>query len=309
MNHLRACATPLIRTFIAGLALAALHVPASAQVGGLLGKIKASGEMTLGYREASVPFSYLGTDGKPIGYSIELCGHVVEAIKRELKLPELKVNLQAVTSQNRIPLVQNGTVTLECGSTVNNPERQQTVSFSVTTFVVSTRFLGRKSANLRTVEDLKGRSVAVTTGTNTVKRVRELNEARKLGMTLVNGKDHAESMLLMSSGRADAFFEDDVLLTGMAASSTTPNDFALSTEGYSADPYALMFAKGDADFKRVVDDTLKGLFASGQIQAIYDKWFIRPIPPRNAALNFPMGAALKQAIAKPTDSADAADYK
>lgn len=236
MHHLRVCATPSVRAFLTGLALASLHLTAPAQVSGVLGKIKASGEMTLGYREASVPFSYLGADSKPIGYSIELCGQVVEAVKRELKLPELKVHLQAVTSQNRLPLVQNGTVTLECGSTVNNPERQQTVGFSVTTFVVSTRFLGRKSANLRTVEDLKGRTVAVTTGTNTVKRVRELNEARKLGMTLVNGKDHAESMLLMSSGRADAFFEDDVLLTGMAASSPTPNDFALSTEGTAPTP-------------------------------------------------------------------------
>lgn len=309
MNITHAFAAPLTRALLAGLACLAIQGPAAAQAGGVLGRIKSSGEMTLGYREASVPFSYLGADGKPIGYSIELCGHVVEAIKRELKLPELKVNLQAVTSQNRIPLVQNGTVTLECGSTVNNPERQQAVGFSVTTFVVSTRFLGRKAAQLKSVDDLKGKTVAVTTGTNTVKRVRELNEARKLGMTLVNGKDHAESMLLMSSGRADAFFEDDILLTGMAASSPTPNDFALSSEGYSADPYALMFAKGDADFKRVVDDSLKSLFASGQIQAIYDKWFTRPIPPRNAALNFPMGAALKQAIAKPTDSPDTADYK
>ncbi|MCA0241498.1 MAG: amino acid ABC transporter substrate-binding protein [Proteobacteria bacterium] len=308
-------AAPARRSFpLAGAALACLAAlsaagPAQAESGDVLKKIKDSGEITLGYREASIPFSYLGGDAQPIGYSIDLCNRVVDAVKKELKLPNLKVNLQAVTSQNRIPLVQNGTVTLECGSTVNNAERQPLVGFSVTTFVVATRFVGRKAAHQKTVDDLKGRTVAVTTGTNTVKRVRELNEARKLGMTLVNGKDHAESMLLVTSGRADAFFEDDILLTGMAASSQTPGDFALSTEGYSVDPYALMFAKGDPEFKRLVDGTLKGLFASGDINRIYDKWFTRPIPPKNIVLNFPMGATLKQVIAKPTDSPDAADYK
>ena len=290
-------------------ALSLTQLATAAEPTGVLKKIKDSGEITLGYREASIPFSYLGGDTQPVGYSIELCGRVVDAVKKELNMPALKVNMQAVTSQNRIPLVANGTVTLECGSTVNNLERQPQVGFSVTTFVVATRFVAKKSSNLKTIDDLKGKTVACTTGTNTVKRIRELNESRKLGMTFVNGKDHAESMLLMTSGRAEAFFEDDILLTGMAASSSTPNDFALSTEGYSADPYALMFAKGDADFKKVVDNTLKGLYSSGEIVRIYDKWFTKPIPPKNISLNFPMGAALKQAIANPTDSPNAADYK
>ena len=182
------------------LALALVTVtPAFAEPGAVLKKIKESGELTLGYRESSIPFSYLDDKAQPVGYSIELCGRVVDAIKAELKMPALKVNRQAVTSQNRIPLVANGTVQLECGSTVNNAERQAQVGFSVTSFIVATRFVAKKGANYRTVEDLKGKTVACTSGTNTVKRVRELNEARGLNMTILNGKDHAESMLLVTS--------------------------------------------------------------------------------------------------------------
>ncbi|HEX4232758.1 MAG TPA: amino acid ABC transporter substrate-binding protein [Caldimonas sp.] len=299
----------LLPAFLTG-ALVACALSVQAQpLTGALKKIKESGEITLGYRDSSIPFSYLGGDAQPIGYSLELCGRVVDAIKKQLNLPGLKVNMQAVTSQNRIPLVVNGTVTLECGSTVNNAERQAQVAFSSTTFVVATRFIAKKAANYKTVEDLKGKTVACTTGTNTTKRVRELSTARNLNLNIIAGKDHAESMLLMTSGRAEAFFEDDILLVGMAASSSDPQAYALSTEGYSVDPYALMFAKDDPDFKKLVDATLAGLYHSGEINKIYDKWFVQPIPPKNIALNFPMGAALKKAIAHPTDSADPADYK
>jgi glutamate/aspartate transport system substrate-binding protein len=276
---------------------------------GTLKKIKDSGEITIGYRESSIPFSYLGGDTQPVGYSQELCGRIVDAVKKQLNLPTLKVNHQAVTSQNRIPLVVNGTVTLECGSTVNNAERQQQVGFSVTSFVVATRFIAKKSANYKTIDDLKGKTVACTTGTNTLKRVRELGAARGLNLNIIAGKDHADSMLLLTSGRADAFFEDDILLTGMVAASTDPQGYALSIEGYSVDPYAIMFAKDDPDLKKLVDNTLSGLYRSGEIKAIYDKWFTKPISPRNLVLNFPMGAALQKAIAQPTDSADPAAYK
>jgi len=282
---------------------------AHAQTSGALKKIKDSGEMTIGYRDSSIPFSYLGADAQPVGYSLELCGRVVEAVKKQLAMPNLKVNMQAVTSQNRIPLVANGTVTLECGSTVNNVERQAQVAFSDTTFVVATRFVAKKAGNYKTIEDLKGKTVACTTGTNTIKRVRELGTARNLNLNIVAGKDHADSMLLMTSGRAEAFFEDDILLVGMVAASADPNAYALSTEGYSVDPYALMFAKDDPEFKKLVDATLVALFRSGEINRIYDKWFVQPIPPRNVALGFPMGPALKKAIASPTDSAEPGDYK
>ena len=214
-----------------------------------------------------------------------------------------------MTSQNRIPLVANGTVTLECGSTVNNPERQQQVAFSVTSFVVATRFIARKSANYKTVKELKGKTVVCTTGTNTLKRVRDLSTQRGLDLNILAGKDHADSMLVMTSGRAEAFFEDDILLTGLAAASQDPQAYALSTEGYSVDPYAIMFAKDDPELKKLVDATLIGLYRSGEINRIYDKWFTKPIPPRNIALNFPMGATLQKVIAQPTDSGDPAAYK
>jgi len=292
------------------LALALVTVtPAFAEPGAVLKKIKESGELTLGYRESSIPFSYLDDKAQPVGYSIELCGRVVDAIRAELKMPALKVNRQAVTSQNRIPLVANGTVQLECGSTVNNAERQAQVGFSVTSFIVATRFVAKKGANYRTVEDLKGKTVACTSGTNTVKRVRELNEARGLNMTILNGKDHAESMLLVTSGRAEAFFEDDILLTGMVAASADPTGYVLSTEGYSVDPYAIMFAKDDPEFKRLVDNTLTGLYKSGEIGKIYDRWFTKPIPPKGITLNFPLGAQLQRAFAKPSDSPNPVDYK
>jgi glutamate/aspartate transport system substrate-binding protein len=306
MRHLHRSILPVLFA-LAGLAAASFLQ--AQPLTGTLKKIKDSGEMTLGYRDSSIPFSYLGSDAQPIGYSLELCGHVVEAIKKQLGLPNLKVNMQAVTSQNRIPLVANGTVTLECGSTVNNVERQAQVAFSDTSFVVATRFIAKKAAGYKTIEDLKGKTVACTTGTNTIKRVRELSTARNLNLNIVAGKDHAESMLLMTSGRAEAFFEDDILLVGMGAASADPQAYALSTEGYSVDPYALMFAKDDPEFKKVVDGALVALYKSGAINRIYDKWFVQPIPPKNVALNFPMGAALKKAIARPTDSAEPADYK
>jgi glutamate/aspartate transport system substrate-binding protein len=296
------CACPALALLLAAATAAA------AEPTGVLKKIKDSGQITLGYRESSIPFSYLDDKAQPIGYSIELCGRIVDAVKKELKLPALKVNLQAVTSQNRIPLVANGTVDLECGSTVNNVERQAQVGFSVTSFVVATRFIDRKAENLKTVEDLRGKTVAVTSGANTVRRVRELDAAHSTGMTMLNGKDHAESMLLMTSGRASAFFEDDILLTGMAAASKNPDDYALSTEGHSVDPYATMFAKGDADFKRLADGAITELYRSGEINRIYERWFLKPIPPNDMVLKFPMGALLKNAIAKPTDSPDPAAY-
>jgi len=301
----------MLRTIAAGC-LAALGVSQfalAAEPTGVLKKIKETGEITIGYRESSIPFSYLDDKAMPVGYSIDLCNRIVEAIKTELKLPKLVVKQQAVTSQNRIPLVMNGTVQLECGSTVNNAERQKQVGFSVTTFVVATRFIAKKSGNYKTVEDLKGKTVAVTTGTNTYQRVRELNTVRNLGMNILSGKDHADSMLLVTTGRAEAFFEDDILITGMAATSAEPKGWALSTEGYSVDPYAIMFPKDDPALKKVVDTTLINLYRSGEIKAIYDKWFTKPIPPKGITLDFPMGAALSHAIDKPTDSAEPSAYK
>jgi len=250
----------------------AVALPAAAEPGAVLKKIKDTGEITLGYRESSIPFSYLDDKAQPVGYSIELCGKVVDAIKAELKMPNLKVNRQAVTSQNRIPLVANGTVQLECGSTVNNLERQKLVAFSLTTFVVNTKLIVPKSSGIRSLQDLKGRAVAATSGTNTMQKLNTINAQTNLGLTLLQGKDHGESFLLVQTGRASAFAEDDILLAGLAANSKTPRDYQLiAIEGMAADPYALMMRRDDPQFKALVDGALAAVLKSGEVEKIYDK--------------------------------------
>lgn len=276
---------------------------------GVLKQIKDTGEMTIGYREASIPFSYLDENQKPVGYSVDLCMRIVDAVKAELKMPKLKVNLNPVTSANRIPLVANGTVQIECGSTVNNIERQQQVAFSDTTFIVSTRFITKRTSHVDKLDDLRGKTVVCTAGTNTIARVNALNQKRNLGMTILSGADHNASLLMVDSGRAVAFFEDDILLTGLAANSRDPKSWIVSSEAFSIDPYALMLPKGDAAFKRLVDRTLADYYKSGAIMATYDKWFSKPIPPKGVTLDFPMSAALKKAYTSPTDSPDAATYE
>jgi glutamate/aspartate transport system substrate-binding protein len=298
--------------FIAAAAIVAacLATPVAAQeLTGVLKKVKDSGEITLGNRDASVPFSYLDDKQQPVGYSIDLCLRVADAVKSTLKLPALNVKFNPVTSATRIPLVANGTVDIECGSTVNNAERQAQVGFSVTTFIVSTKFIGKKASNLKTLNDLKGKTVVCTAGTNTLARVNGLNAKHNLGMTVLTGKDHAESFLMVETGRAAAFFEDDILLTGLAANSRNPSEWAVGAEGYSIDPYALMLPRGDTAFKRVVDNALVGLMKNGEILKIYDKWYAKPIPPKGVTLNFPLNPALKKAFEKPTDSPDPAAYE
>src|SRR5438128_1649744 len=289
---------------------AAAAAPAWSQDTGTTKKIRELNEIVLGVRDASIPFSYADESGQSMGYSVDLCMRVVDRLKRDLKMPGLKVRQQLVTSANRVPLVQNGTVDLECGSTVNNLERQKTVAFSLTTFVVNTKFIVKKSSNIRKTTDLKGKTVSVTGGTNTMGKITELNKRMNIGLSVINGKDHAESFLLLTNDRVAAFSEDDILLAGLAASSQTPTGFRLITiDGMLADPYALMMRRDDPQFKAAVDAGLREVFASGEIQRIYDKWFVQPIPPRNVVLNFPMGDQLKRVIAKPSDSGDPQDYK
>ena len=298
--------------FIAAAAIVAALAASAAgaqELTGVLKKVKDAGEITLGHRDASIPFSYLDDKQQPVGYSIDLCLRVADAVKSELKLPALKVKYNPVTSATRIPLVANGTVDIECGSTVNNAERQAQVGFSVTTFIVSTKFIAKKPSYLKTLNDLKGKTVVCTAGTNTLARVNGLNAKNNLGMTVLTGKDHAESLLMVETGRASAFFEDDILLTGLAANSRNPAEWALGTEAYSIDPYALMLPRGDTAFKRVVDNALVGLMKSGEILKIYDKWYAKSIPPKGVTLNFPLSPALKKAFEKPTDSPDPAAYE
>jgi glutamate/aspartate transport system substrate-binding protein len=298
-----------IRFALLFAALAVGEANFAQELTGVQRRVKDSGEITLGYRESSVPFSYLDDKQQPVGYSVDLCLRVVEAVKNELKLPALRVKYNPVTSATRIPLIANGTIDIECGSTVNNIERQQQVAFSDTTFIVSTKFIAKKASAVRTLADLKGKTVVCTAGTNTLARVNGLNAKHGLGMTILTGKDHAESLLMVDTGRAVAFFEDDILLTGLAANSRNPADYAIGTEAFSIDPYALMLPRGDPAFKKVVDRALVDLYKRGDIRTIYDKWFQKPIPPRGTTLNFPLSPALKKAFEQPTDSPDPAAYE
>lgn len=280
----------------------------AAELTGRLKEIKERNFITVAYRESSIPFSYLGGNGQPIGYAQEICQKIVEDVKTAIGSPNLAVKRQAVTSQNRIPLIQNGTIDLECGTTVNNPERQALVSFSNTYFVVGTKFVSRKADKLNAIKDLKGKTVVATTGSNTVLKLRALDKKDGLGLNLIQAKDFSDSMLTFTSGRADVFFEDDINLVGQISFSQNPADFALSSDALSRDPYAVMLPHGEPEFKAVADKAIAKLFASGEIKALYEKWFQSPIPPRGVNLHFPMSDALAKVIQKPTDSPNSSDY-
>lgn len=284
-------------------------VPVQAQeLTGTLAKIKKSGSITLGVRDGSVPFSYLDDKQQYQGYSIDLCMKAVTAVQKSLGLTELKVIMSPVTSANRIPLMANGTIDLECGSTTNNLERQQQVAFAPTMFVIANRVLAKKSSNIKTLADLKGKTLVATAGTSTVKQMTILNKEQNLGMNIAIGKDHPESFLMLETGRAVAEANDDILLASQVANSKTPGDYEITKEALSVEPYGIMMRKGDPAFKKVVDDALARLYKSDEITRIYAKWFTSPIPPKNINLNFPMPPQLKAVFAKPTDSGDPAAY-
>ena len=299
--------TPSIRFALACLALA-LAAPAVAQEG-TLKKIAASGAITIGHRDASIPFSYYDDRQQPVGYAVDLCLRIVDAVKSELKLPKLDVKYQLVTSANRIPLMANGTIDLECGSTTNNLERQKTVWFTITHFVTANRWVAKKSAKLDKLADLKGKTIVSTAGTTNIKQMTEINAAQKLGMNIISANGHPEAFQMVETGRAAAFAMDDILLYSLAAQSRSPGDYAISAEATSVEPYGIMMRKDDAAFKKVVDAAMVNLYKSGQINAIYQKWFQKPIPPKGLTLNIPMSDQFKKVVAKPTDSGDPADYK
>lgn len=260
---------------------------------GTLDKIKSSGVITLAYRESSIPFSYLGGEGQPVGFGWEICGKIVDQVKRAVARPDLKVQLQAVTSQNRIPLLVNGTIDIECGSTTNNSERAKQVDFAINYFYTGTRFLVKTNSGIKSLLDLKGKKVVSTTGTTNFQILRKLNAEQNLGFELIGAKDHAESTLLVIQGRADAFGMDDILLYGNRASAPNPSDLVVVGDSIQVEPYAIMVRKDDPSFKRIVDDTLSGLMKSGEFEALYKKWFQSPIPPNGINLNAPMSKELK----------------
>lgn len=275
---------------------------------GRLKKIKDTGAITLGHRDSSIPFSYLDGSQKPIGYSMDICNKIADAVKAELKLSSLNVRLAPVTSATRLPLIANGTVDLECGSTTNNTERQQQVSFAPTTFVTATRFVAKKTAKLNDLPDFKGKTVVSTAGTSNLKWLSETNAKENLGMNIIPAKDHAEAFLMVDSGRAAAFFMDDILLYSLVATSKTPATWMVSAKPYTVEPYGVIIPKNDPEFKKVVDKAVTDLMKSGELAKMYTKWFNTAIPPRNVNLNVPMSDSLKKVIDKPTDSGNPQDY-
>jgi glutamate/aspartate transport system substrate-binding protein len=283
--------------------------PALAQdLTGTLKKIKDTGTITLGHRESSIPFSYFDDQQKVVGYAMDLCNRIVDAVKRELKLTKLDVKLNPVTSATRIPLMANGTVDLECGSTTNNLDRQKQVAFTITHFVTANRFVSKAAAKLRTVDDLKGKTVVSTSGTTNIKQITEINGQKNLGMNILTAKDHAEAFLMVETNRAVAFVMDDILLYSLVATSKSPKDYVISPDALSIEPYGIMLRREDPAFKKVVDAAMVATYKSGAINAIYDKWFLKPLPPKSINLNVPMSAAFKKVVANPTDSGDPAAY-
>src|SRR6266404_7560823 len=294
---------------LAGFAAALLAGFEAAAQDGTLKKIKDSGSITIGHRDASIPFSYYDDRQQPVGYAVDLCMRIVDAVKSELKMPNLKVNYQLVTSANRIPLMANGTIDLECGSTTNNLERQKQVWFTITHFVTANRWVAKKSAKLQKLADLKGKTIVSTAGTTNIKQITEINGQQNLGMNIISANGHPEAFQMVETGRAVAFVMDDILLYSLAAQSRNPKDYEISAQGLSVEPYGIMLRKDDAAFKKVVDDAMANTYKSGAINAIYDKWFQKPVPPKGINLNVPMSEQFKKVVKNPTSSGDPADYK
>ena len=269
---------------------------------GTLKKIKESGTVTLGYRDASLPFSYLNDAQQPIGYSIELCQKIVDQIKVKVGEPGLKTEYVSVVAATRTPLLINGTIDLECGVTTNTVERQKQIGFLLTSYVASAKYAVKKTAGINSVADLKGKAVVVITGGSGEWITKNLNREKQLGLKILNAKDGGEAFLMLETGRAVAYINDDVQLMATIAQSRSPDAYTLLPEPLSAEPYAIGIRKNDPQFKSFADDVLRNLYSTGVIDAQYPKWFEQPIPPKNAVINLPMSEALKQAIAHPNDT-------
>jgi len=296
-----------------GLALAATlsagQVNAE-ELTGTLKKVKETGTITIGYRDSSIPFSYLDDNQKPIGFAIDICYRIVDAVKQELKLDTLAIEFNPVTSSTRIPLLANGTIDLECGSTTNNADRLKQVAFTNTHFLTATRFVSKKSSNLTSIDDLKGKSVVSTSGTTNIKQLTEANAARNLGINIIPAKEHAESFLMVETDRAVAVVLDDILLASFVAGSKDPDAYVMSKDAFSKpEPYGIMLRKDDPAFKKVADRATAALYTSGEGLRLYDKWFMQKIAPKGLNLNAPISPELRREFAVPSDSPDPDSYK
>jgi len=290
------------RTLVLGLAVALGCGAASAQSSGTLQKIKESGTIQIGARESQIPFSYkLNADAAPIGFTTDICLKIVDAVKAKLGLPKIDVQYVMLNSTNRIPLLQNGTVDLDCATTTNSTQRQQQVDFAPSHFVTNITAAVKKDSGINTLADLNGKNVATVAGSTSIQLLRG---ARKNGTIEVNelpGKDTSDGFLLLSTGRADAYVLDDVQLAGMIANAPNPGDYKILKESLRQEPYGIMLRKDDPQFKAVVDETVTGLMKSGAIEQLYTKWFLSPIPPKNANLNFPMTDAVREIYKNPNN--------
>jgi len=293
----------LSKKILAGLvALSCAAAPALAQeLTGTLKKIKDTNTIVIGHRESSIPFSYLDDKQQPVGYAMDLCYKVVDAVKKQLNLPNLQVKLNPVTSQTRIPLITNGTIDMECGSTTNSLERQKQVAFGVSYYVTEIRMVTKASSGVKSLSDLNGKAVVTTTGTTSDRLIREHEKGKSIDVKNLYGKDHAESFLMVETDRAAAFVMDDILIAGLIANSKNPKDFVIVGETLRVEPYGVMLRKDDPQFKKVVDDTLSALMKSGEAEKLYNKWFMSPIPPKGINLNLPLGSHLREAFKNPND--------
>jgi glutamate/aspartate transport system substrate-binding protein len=286
---------------VTGFTLLGLISQAQAEVL-TLEKIKNDGKLTLGYRESSVPFSYLGGDANPLGLAIDLCTAIADQVKSQLNLPNLQIRFIPVNPANRIALLQNGTIDVECGSTTNTLERQRQVAFSIPTFVGETTWLTLESSGITNTQQLRGKTVVITQGSLSLGSGMRLNQDENLGMTIVNAKDQAESLLMLRSGRVAAFFEDNILQAGLVANLGKGTKFTyFANEHAKPDYYGLMLRKDDNEFKQLVDSVIKQKMVSGEYAALYKKWFEQPIPPRGNNLELPPSDNLKEVIAAPKD--------
>lgn len=283
-------------------------LPATVQKSATLEKISATEMISIGHRGSAIPFSYLDSNYQPIGYTMDICNKIVIAVQGHLKLKRLSVRLVPTTPTTRMPLVTNGTIDLECGVTTNTLERQKNVAFSTTIFVAESRFVSRRAAPILRIEDLRGKVVVSTVGTTNIRYLNDLNQTRQFGMEILAGHDDVDSFQILSTGRAQAYAMDDALLYNFIANTARPEDYLISLDAFSVEPYGILLNKDDPEFKHLVDSVIIDLCKSGEISRIYQKWFLKPIPPRGIQLNLPMSSALKQIFLHPTDSGNPDDY-
>jgi len=280
----------------------AVAVPAHGQSpGGTLAKIKESGEIRLGHRDVSVPFSYLDDNQKPVGFAMDLCARIVDAVKSELKLASIQTKLQPIQLSTQIPLIQNGTIDIVCGPATNTLERQKVVAFSNTIFVSSIRAVVKKDAAIKAFEDLNGKPVSLTSGSTSIALLTARGQEKNFQTKNILSGDHAGSFLALTTGRSEAFIMDDILLASLIANSPDPDNWRIIDDSLRTEPYGLIIRRDDPEFKNLIDKTLVGMMKSNQFGDLYAKWFMNPIPPKNVNLNFPMTAPLKDAVANPND--------